>query len=188
MASRKGSPYTGDWVVCYKGRTTEPSMPLSRVTRQITPPCVLLGWLLLAAMIPATAAAQAPARDDDPGIPIENAAVREACGSCHAPDDAGRLSRISFRRTTPEGWQQTIRRMVTLNDATIAPETAREVVRFLANTLGLAPDEARLAAYEVERRADDQPYDDAEIRRPARSAIRWDASSASGAPRTSGRF
>ena len=138
-------------------------MPLSRVTRQITPPGVLLGWPLLAAMIPATAAAQAPARDDDPGIPIENAAVREACGSCHAPDDAGRLSRISFRRTTPEGWQQTIRRMVTLNDATIAPETAREVVRFLANTLRLAPDEARPSAYEVERRADDQPYDDAEI-------------------------
>ena len=53
--------------------------------------------------------------------------------------------------------------MVTLNDATIAPETARVVVRFLANSLGLAPDEARPAAYEVERRADDQPYDDAEI-------------------------
>ena len=138
-------------------------MPLSRVTCQITPPRVLLAWLLLATMVPATAAAQPPARDDDPGIPIENTSVREACGSCHQPDDAGRFSRISFRRTTPEGWQQTIRRMVTLNDATIAPETAREVVRFLANTLGLAPDEARPAAYEVERRADDQPYDDTEI-------------------------
>ena len=138
-------------------------MPLSRVTCQITPPGVLFVWLLLAAMVPATAAAQPSARDDDPGIPIENIGVREACDSCHQPDDAGRLSRISFRRTTPEGWQQTIRRMVTLNDATIAPETARVVVRFLANSLGLAPDEARPAAYEVERRADDQPYDDAEI-------------------------
>ena len=138
-------------------------MPLSRVTCQITPPRVLFVWLLLAAMVPATAAAQPSARDDDPGIPIENTRVREACDSCHQPDDAGRLSRISFRRTTPEGWQQTIRRMVTLNDATIAPETARVVVRFLANSLGLAPDEARPAAYEVERRADDQPYDDAEI-------------------------
>ena len=53
--------------------------------------------------------------------------------------------------------------MVTLNGATIAAETARDVVRFLANTQGLAPDEARPAAYEAERRADDQPYDDAEI-------------------------
>ena len=135
-------------------------MPFSRVTCPATP---FLVWLMLAAVLPATATAQSPATDDDPGIPIENAAVRQACSSCHAPDEAGRLSRISFRRTTPEGWQQTIRRMVTLNDATLAPETAREVVRFLANTLGLAPDEARPAAYEVERRADDQPYDDAEI-------------------------
>ncbi len=97
-------------------------MPLSRVTCQTTPPLTLLVWLLAAAIVPVTAAAQPPATDDDDaGIPIENTAVRQACGSCHAPDDAGRLSRISFRRTTPEGWQQTVRRMVTLNDATIAP-------------------------------------------------------------------
>ena len=134
------------------------AMSLSRVpTNRPT----LRIWLLLAWVIPITAAGQPPARDDDPGYPIEDATVRDACGSCHAPDEEGRLSRISFRRTTPEGWQQTIRRMVTLNGATIAPETARDVVRFLANTQGLAPDEARPAAYEAERRADDQPYDDA---------------------------
>ena len=138
-------------------------MLLFRVMCRITPRCVLQVCLLLAAMDPAAAAAQASPTDDAPGIPIENVAVRQACGSCHKPDDAGRLSRISFRRTTPEGWQQTIRRMVTLNEATLTPETAREVVRVLANTLGLAPDEARPAAYEVERRADDQPYDDTEI-------------------------
>ena len=57
-------------------------MPRSHVTRQITQPHGLPVWLLLAAMVPATAAARPPARDDDPGIPIENAAVREACGSC----------------------------------------------------------------------------------------------------------
>ena len=135
-------------------------MPSSRVTCLAVPSLV---WLMLAAVAPTTAFAQPAETDDDPGIPIENAAVQQACSSCHAPDEAGRLSRISFRRTTPEGWQQTIRRMVTLNDAAIAPETAREVVRFLANRLGLAPDEARPAAYEVERRADDQPYDDADI-------------------------
>ena len=135
-------------------------MPFSRVTRLAA---LSLVWLMLAAVAPSTAFAQPAETDDDPGIPIENAAVREACSSCHAPDEKGRLSRISFRRTTPEGWQQTIRRMGTLNNATLAPETAREVVRFLANNLGLAPDEARPAAYEAERRADDQPYDDADI-------------------------
>ncbi len=163
VRGRTDSPYADRHVVCYKERTRERLMPLSRVTCQITPPRVLPMWLLLAAVVPATAAAQPPATDDDPGIPIENATVRHACGACHEPDDAGRLSRISFRRTTPEGWQHTIRRMVTLNEATIDPETAREVVRVLANSLGLAPDEARPAAYEAERRADDQPYDDAEI-------------------------
>ena len=136
------------------------AMSLSRV---LTNRPTLRIWLLLAWVVPVTAAGQPPARDDDPGYPIEDATVRDACGSCHAPDEEGRLSRISFRRTTPEGWQQTVRRMVTLNGATIAAETARDVVRFLANTQGLAPDEARPAAYEAERRADDQPYDDAEI-------------------------
>ena len=63
----------------------------------------------------------------------------------------------------PEGWQQTIRRMVMLNDVTIEPETAREVVRYLSNHLGLAPEEARPAAYEAERRVDDHYYDDADI-------------------------
>ena len=134
-----------------------------RVTRA-TSSAFLLVWPLLAAIGPATAGAQAPStEDEDSGIPIESAAVLDACGTCHARDEAGRLSRISFRRTTPEGWQQTIRRMVTLNDATIAPGTAREVVRYLSNALGLAPDEARPAAFEAERRADDQPYDDTEI-------------------------
>jgi quinohemoprotein amine dehydrogenase len=137
-------------------------MPQFRVTR-FTPSLISLFAPLLAAAIPSFVAAQPPAADDATGIPIASDTVRQACGSCHRPDEAGRLSRISFRRTTPEGWQQTIRRMVTLNDVTIEPETAREVVRYLANNLGLAPEEARPAAYEAERRADDHPYDDAEI-------------------------
>ena len=140
----------------YRSSPTPPSHVTCRMT-----PC--LTGLLLAAALPVTVAAQPPATDAAPGIPIDNTTVRQACGSCHQPDEAGRLSRISFRRTTPEGWQQTIRRMVTLNDVTLAPETAREVVRHLANTLGLAPEEALSAAYEVERRAGDQPYDNAEI-------------------------
>ncbi len=127
-------------------------------------PCLkpLFGVPLAALLVTAGAAAQ-PAESVGPGIPIDDETVVEACGSCHRPDDAGRLSRISFRRTTPEGWQQTIRRMVTLNDVPLTPETAREVVRHLSNTLGLAPAEAHAAAYEAERRSDDQPYDDPDI-------------------------
>jgi len=140
-------------------------MPLPRVTRLLMLSVALPCWLVLAPAGPVIASGQPPATPAATGVPIESAAVQQACGRCHQPDDEGRLSRISFRRTTPEGWQQTVRRMVTLNDVALTPEAAREIVRYLANTLGLAPEEARPAVYEVERRADDQPYEDAEIQR-----------------------
>ena len=86
------------------------------------------------------------------GIPITSQAVRNACGSCHRPDDKGQMSRISFQRNTPEGWQDTIKRMVALNGLKLDPAVGREVVKYLSDNLGLAPEEARSAAYEVERR------------------------------------
>lgn len=131
-------------------------MPMPRPKR-------LFGLSLAALFAAAGAGAQPADTGPGPGIPVHDETVRQACASCHPPDDRGRLSRISFRRTTPEGWQQTIRRMVTLNEVDLAPETAREVVRHLANRLGLAPAEALDAAWEAERRADDQPYDDADV-------------------------
>lgn len=118
----------------------------------------ILALLLLAAWLPRTAAGQdvgeAPA-----GIPVENPTVIEACGICHATDDPKILSRISYRRTTPEGWQRTIRRMVTLNDMVLDADEAREIVRYLSNDLGLAPEEARAGAFEVERRAIEFAYE-----------------------------
>jgi len=119
--------------------------------------------LLLCALWLGSAATSAAQDDASAGIPIDDATVRQACGSCHASDEAGRMSRISYRRTTPEGWQQTIRRMVTLNDVPLDPATARDVVRYLSNHLGLAPEEAVPVRWEAERRADDQPYEDADI-------------------------
>lgn len=86
------------------------------------------------------------------GIPITNQAVLKACGSCHRPDDKGQMSRISFQRNTPEGWQDTIKRMMALNGLRMDPAVGREVVKYLSDNLGLAPEEARPAAYEVERR------------------------------------
>ncbi|HJO37987.1 MAG: quinohemoprotein amine dehydrogenase subunit alpha [Vicinamibacterales bacterium] len=113
--------------------------------------------VLFAAWMPLTVAAQT---DEAPaGIPIESPVVVEACGVCHATDDPQILSRISYRRTTPEGWQQTIRRMVTLNDMVIDPDEARDIVRYLSNDLGLAPEEARAGAFEVERRLIEFEYE-----------------------------
>jgi quinohemoprotein amine dehydrogenase len=100
----------------------------------------------------------AAARDSDEGIPIQNDVVLRACGECHDVDAKSRMSRISYRRTTPEGWQETIRRMVTLNKAQIDPADARVIVKYLADNLGLAPEEAKPGAFESERRLIDYTY------------------------------
>jgi quinohemoprotein amine dehydrogenase len=73
-------------------------------------------------------------------------------------DDTQQISRISFQRKTPEGWQTTVRRMAALNAMQIDPQIARGVVKYLANNLGLAPEEAKPAAFEVERRLIDYTY------------------------------
>ena len=95
----------------------------------------------------------------DGGIPVTSDLVHRVCGTCHRADEQRRMSRISYQRTTPEGWQQTIRRMVLLNNLQIEPADAREAVRYLATNHGLAPDEARLGAFDVERRNIDFYYD-----------------------------
>ncbi len=86
------------------------------------------------------------------GIPVENQTTRNACSACHAIDDEGRMTRISYMRKTPEGWQETIKRMVREQDVMVEPAAAREIVKYLSNEHGLAPEEARPAFYEVERR------------------------------------
>jgi quinohemoprotein amine dehydrogenase len=86
-----------------------------------------------------TPAAPVAKVDEEDGFAITNDVVINTCGSCHTLDDKGRLSRISYRRTTPEGWQETIRRMATLNKAEIDPAAAREIVRYLSDHQGLAP-------------------------------------------------
>jgi len=86
------------------------------------------------------------------GIPVTSDLVVRSCSRCHAQDDDGRMSRISYLRKTPEGWSQSVRRMVSLNDVSLDPEDAREIVRYLANRHGIAPEELRPAFYEVERR------------------------------------
>jgi quinohemoprotein amine dehydrogenase len=129
--------------------------------RRVWLPIGLL-WLVAAwplsgqAPQPAKPPSEAPAAAD--GIPITSSAVQKACGACHKPDEKQRMSRISSRRTTPEGWQETSRRMVALNGAKVDPQQAREIVKYLSDNLGLAPEEARPGAYEVERRVVDTKY------------------------------
>lgn len=93
------------------------------------------------------------------GFAIENQRVIDRCSRCHIQDDEGRMSRISWMRKTPEGWQTSIRRMVALHGARLNQEDAREIVRYLSNAQGLAPEELRPGLFEVERRLIDHDWD-----------------------------
>src|SRR2546422_2720223 len=106
---------------------------------------------------PAEASAQSPAQND--GIPVQNDLVRARCGSCHKSDDKGRMSRISYRRATPENWERTIKRMVTLNKVNLNPADARTILKYLSDHHGLAPEEERPIAFEAERRMIEYTYD-----------------------------
>ncbi len=107
---------------------------------------------------PTAAPTAAPTAKPEEGIPITDPTVQKACGSCHRPDEKSQMSRISFQRNTPEGWQSQIQRMVSLNGLNIEPATARQVVKYLSNNLGLAPEEAKPAMWEAERRLIDFKY------------------------------
>jgi quinohemoprotein amine dehydrogenase len=122
---------------------------------------VCIGGVLRAhAQTPPPAAVDAgkPDATKDEGIPVQSDLVRSRCGGCHRTDDRGRMSRISFRRATPENWERTIKRMVTLNKVNLDPADARNILKYLADHQGLAPEEERPIAFEAERRMVEYTY------------------------------
>ena len=86
------------------------------------------------------------------GIPVTNPLVIAKCGTCHARDERGNMERISWARTTPEGWQGALKQMILLHDLQLTPPEARTIVRYLGASHGLAPEEARPVMYDPERR------------------------------------
>ncbi len=129
---------------------------------------IVLAGLLLAAASPVyaqgrgggrgggRAGAGAPAGPAEEGIPVTDELTIKKCASCHAKDDKGNLSRISWIRTTPEGWEEALKRMVRLNGLTIEPADAKKIVKYLSNSHGLAPEEAKPVMYMVEARIQDE--------------------------------
>ena len=86
------------------------------------------------------------------GIPVTDPLVVSKCGSCHARDERGNMQRISWERTTPEGWQEALKRMILVNGVSLTPAEARAIVKYLSTYHGLAPEEAKPVMYDVERR------------------------------------
>jgi quinohemoprotein amine dehydrogenase len=86
------------------------------------------------------------------GVPVTDALVKAKCGQCHPVDPQGMMPFVSLERTTPEGWQDVLKRMILSKGLMVSPEEARSIVRYLSDSHGLAPEEARPVMYEAERR------------------------------------
>src|SRR3984957_2493280 len=109
-------------------------------------------------------AAAAPKPVVEEGIPVTDPLVIAKCSGCHKKDEKGNLSRISWERTTPEGWQEAIKRMVRLNGLELTPVEARAIVKSLSIDHGLAPEEAKPVMYFVEHRIQDEEFPNETVR------------------------
>src|SRR5580704_4408434 len=116
----------------------------------------LLTTIFLIAAAETLAAQPAPPTQ---GIPIDNKLVIEKCGGCHRRDKDGMMGRISYIRTTPEIWEQNIKRMIRLNGVTATPAEVREIVKYLSNNNGLAPEEQEAAFWEVDHSLPGHQFD-----------------------------
>lgn len=97
--------------------------------------------------------AEAEARKSKRGIPVTDPLVIEKCQSCHKVDENGHMTRISYMRKGPEGWQQSLQRMGRIHGVTnLTVEDAKHIVAYLSNDHGLTRAEAQKALYDAERR------------------------------------
>jgi quinohemoprotein amine dehydrogenase len=97
-------------------------------------------------------AVPALAQSASTGIPIADPLIISKCAGCHTRNSQGMMGRLSYIRTSPEVWEQAVKRMVRLNGLELTPEEARHVVRYLSNNNGLSPEEARPAFWDAEHR------------------------------------
>jgi len=105
-----------------------------------------------------------PAAVAEEGFPVTDPLVIQKCGTCHTKDEKGNLSRISWTRTTPEGWEEAIKRMVRLNGLVITSEEAKPILKYLATNHGLAPEEAKPVMYMPEHRLQDEDVPNEAVR------------------------
>jgi quinohemoprotein amine dehydrogenase len=127
---------------------------------------VLLAVMPVQGQQPRNQAAGSPVAEEKPedGIPVTDPLVIAKCGTCHTRDDKGNLSRISWERAAPEGWEEAIKRMVRLNGLEISPAEARSVLKYLSTYHGLAPEEANPVMYMPEHRIQDEPVPNEAVR------------------------
>lgn len=86
---------------------------------------------------------------DDPALLVDR-----YCGGCHQakPGVKASWSRIAQQRKTPEGWLMSVVRMQILGRNVLSEDERRDLVKYLADTRGLAPSESRDYRYILEQR------------------------------------
>jgi quinohemoprotein amine dehydrogenase len=84
--------------------------------------------------------------------------VRSHCSGCHTERD-GSFERISSIRKTPEGWAMTLFRMRQVHGVVLDDAVRSSIVRYLADTQGLAPSESAAGRFALEQRPNAQDID-----------------------------
>lgn len=112
-------------------------MKWMQTLRSLAPLCAALA---AAATVPAAGAATLPAQD----------IINTKCVTCHTKSGE-QVNRLQQRKT-PEGWLMTLTRMRIVHKADLSPDEVKTVVKYLADTQGLAPSESQPARYAMERR------------------------------------
>jgi cytochrome c5 len=84
--------------------------------------------------------------------------VRAYCSGCHH-ESAGQFERISSIRKTPEGWAMTLFRMRQVHGLNLEDGVRESLVRYFAETQGLAPAEAAAGRFALERRPNAKDLD-----------------------------
>ena len=78
--------------------------------------------------------------------------LRTYCAGCHTEESPAHFQRVSVIRKSPEGWLMTIIRMQHVHGLAL-PDDARDVIiKYLADTQGLAPAESAAGRFALERR------------------------------------
>jgi len=81
------------------------------------------------------------------------ALIQQRCMGCHlhVEQDGSQWSRIDYQRKTPEGWLMTISRMETQRGLVLTGAERQTLVKYLADTQGLAPEETEAGRFMLER-------------------------------------
>ena len=98
-----------------------------------------------------------------PLAPEGEALLDAKCSSCHVRSPVDGLFRIDHIRKTPEGWSMTLWRMRQWHGLQVSDDEERDLIKYLADTRGLAPVETSQYRYALERRTLVEAPDDADI-------------------------